>query len=200
MENSTGGKGSSYNTGSQAPAVTVVPYRDAWAEPDAEDLQGTPNQAVRPGLNLQSKSRHQIFTMNANASDNILQSALTGNAIRNQIFVHRNGGSVRSEGFTDPILWQIDNRSMGKLSVNDIGSAAGGTATSTGAANGDMVNTWMAEQYGEYFQSRVTGSTTTTLGYRREVGVYVFPRFLKPGPLDGPGCLYPANTTKEPLN
>ncbi len=197
LANITGGNGSSYNTASQAPAVTVVPYMDAWAQPDAEDLQGTPNQPVPPGLNLQRKSRHQIFTMNANASDNILQSALTGNAIRNQIFVHRNGGSVRSEGFTDPILWQLDNRSMGKISVNDIGSAAGGTATSTGAANGDMVNTWMAEQYGEYFQSRVTGSTTTTLGYRREVGVYVFPRFLKPGTLYGQGWLYTANSTKE---
>ena len=197
IANITGGNGSSYNTASQAPAVTVVPYMDAWAQPDAEDLQGTPNQPVPPGLNLQRKSRHQIFTMNANASDNILQSALTGNAIRNQIFVHRNGGSVRSEGFTDPILWQLDNRSMGKLSVNDIGSAAGGTATSTGAANGDMVNNWMAEQYGEYFQSRVTGSTTTTLGYRREVGVYVFPRFLKPGTLYGQGWLYTANSTKE---
>ncbi len=197
IANITGGNGSSYNTASQAPAVTVVPYMDAWAQPDAEDLQGTPNQPVPPGLNLQRKSRHQIFTMNANASDNILQSALTGNAIRNQIFVHRNGGSVRSEGFTDPILWQLDNRSMGKLSVNDIGSAAGGTATTTGAANGDMVNNWMAEQYGEYFQSRVTGSTTTTLGYRREVGVYVFPRFLKPGTLYGQGWLYTANSTKE---
>ncbi len=197
IANITGGNGSSYNTASQAPAVTVVPYMDAWAQPDAEDLQGTPNQPVPPGLNLQRKSRHQIFTMNANASDNILQSALTGNAIRNQIFVHRNGGSVRSEGFTDPILWQLDNRSMGKLSVNDIGSAAGGTATTTGAANGDMVNNWMAEQYGEYFQARVTGSTTTTLGYRREVGVYVFPRFLKPGTLYGQGWLYTANSTKE---
>src|SRR5260370_38219033 len=98
---------------------------------------------------------------------------------RYQCCVRRNGWSVRSEGFTAPILWQIDNRSMGKLSVNDIGSAAGGTATSTGAANGDMVNTWMAEQYGEYFQSRGTGSTTTTLGYRREVGESVFPRVLK---------------------
>jgi len=197
LANITGANGSSYNTASQAPAVTVVPYMDAWAQPDAEDLQGTPNQPVPPGLNLQRKSRHQIFTMNANASDNILQSALTGNAIRNQIFVHRNGGSVRSEGFTDPILWQLDNRSMGKLSVNDIGSAAGGTATSTGAANGDMVNEWMAEQYAEYFAARVTGSTTTTTGYRREVGVYVFPRFLKPGSLYGQGWLYTANSTKE---
>ena len=198
IANITGANGSSYNTASQAPVVTVQPYMDAWAQPDASDLQGTPNQPVPPGLNLQRKSRHQIFTMNANASDNILQSALTGNALRNQIFVHRNGGSVRSEGFTDPILWQLDNRSMGKISVNDPGSAAGGTATTTGASNGDMVQNWMSEQYGEFFSSRVTGSTTTTVACaRRELGVYVFPRFIKPGTLYGQGWLYTSNSTKE---
>ena len=194
LANITGANGSSYNSG---PFVTVQPYVDAWAQPDAEDLQGTPNQPVPPGLNLQRKSRHQIFTMNANASDNILQSALTGNAIRNQIFVTRNGGSIRSEGFTDPILWQLDNRSMGKISVNDGGTLAGGTATTSGAANGDMVQNWMAEQYAEYFQTRQTGATTTTAAIRRETGVYVFPRFLKPGTLYGQGWLYTANSTKE---
>ena len=196
IANITGANGSSYNTGSQAPIVTVQPYMDAWAQPDAEDLQGTPNQPVPPGLNLQFKRRHQIFTMNANNSDNILQSALTGNALRNQIFVTRNGGSIRSEGFTDPILWQLDNRSMGKLSVNQIGSGAT-TATTTGASNGDMVTNWMGEFYNEYFYARVTGSTTNTLGNARESGVYVFPRFLKPGSLYGQGWLYTANSTKE---
>ena len=196
IANITGANGSSYNTGSQAPIVTVQPYMDAWAQPDAEDLQGTPNQPVPPGLNLQFKRRHQIFTMNANNSDNILQSALTGNALRNQIFVTRNGGSIRSEGFTDPILWQLDNRSMGKLSVNQIGSGAT-TATTTGASNGDMVSNWMGEFYNEYFYARVTGSTTNTLGNARESGVYVFPRFLKPGTLFGQGWLYTANSTKE---
>ena len=197
IANITGANGSSYNTASQAPVVTVQPYMDAWAQPDATDLQGTPNQPVPPGLNLQRKSRHQIFTMNANASDNILQSALTGNALRNQIFVTRNGGSVRSEGFTDPILWQLDNRSMGKISTNDPGGVAGGTATTTGQSNGDMVQNWMAEQYAEYFQARQTGATSTTQCIRREVGVYVFPRFIKPGTLYGQGWLYTANSTKE---
>lgn len=196
LANITGANGSSYNTASQAPIVTVQPYMDAWAQPDAEDLQGTPNMPVPPGLNLQYKRRHQIFTMNANNSDNILQSALTGNAIRAQIFVTRNGGSVRSEGFTDPILWSIDNRSLGKISVNT-GSGAG-TASSSGQSNGDMLQNWQTEQYGEYFPSLVTGSTTNTLAAaRREAGVYVFPRFLKPGVLYGQGWLYTANSTKE---
>jgi hypothetical protein len=192
----TNANGGSYNAGSQAPAVTVQPYMDAWAQPDAEDLQGTPNQPVPPGLNLQFKRRHQIFTMNANSSDNILQSALTGNALRNQIFVHRNGGSQRSEGFTDPILWQLDNRSMGKISVNPQASGAA-TASTSGQSNGDMVQSWMSDFYAEYFNARTSGNTTNTLGYTREVGVYVFPRYLKPGSLYGQGWLYTANSTKE---
>src|SRR5258708_25990696 len=114
---------------------------DAWAQPDSEALQGAPNPAVPPGLKLQRKSRHQIFTMNANASDNILQSALTGNAIRNQIFVHRNGGSGRSGGVTHPILWRSGNRAMGELSRSGIAWAPGGAPTSPRARDGDMVAT-----------------------------------------------------------
>jgi hypothetical protein len=192
LANINNANGSSYNAASQAPAVTVQPYMDAWAQPDAEDLQGTPNQPVPPGLNLQRKSRHQIFTMNANGSDNIFQSALTGNALRNQILVTRNGGSVRSEGLTDPILWQIDNRSMGKLSVN-----AERTASTSGLSGGDMVQNWMSEQYTQYLAGLQTATTTSVLGFCREVGVYVFPRFLNPGSMYGQGWLYTANSTKE---
>ena len=184
------------NTFSTGPSVSVTPYVDSWAQPDAEDLQGTANQPVPPGLNLQVKSRHQIFTMNANGSDNILQSALTGNALRNQILVHRNGGSIRSEGLTDPIYWYVDNRSLGKISVNRSTTAA------TGLASGDMVADWMAEFYQSFFPSySVTPGNGLAAGFymphQREVGVYVFPRFIKPGDLFGQGWLYSANSTKE---
>jgi hypothetical protein len=192
LTNINNANGSSYNATSQAPVVSVTPYLDAWAQPDAEDLQGTPNQPVPPGLNLQYKRRHQIFTMNAGGSDNIFQSALTGNALRLQTLVTRNGGSVRAEGLTDPILWQLDNRSLGKISVN-----AERTATTTGVTGGDMVQEWMSEFYSEYFAGLQTATTTSVLGFCREVGVYVFPRFLKPGSLYGQGWLYTANSTKE---
>ena len=198
LANINSANGGSYNAAS-APVITVQPYMDAWAQPDAEDLQGTPNQPVPPGLNLQFKRRHQIFTMNAGGSDNIFQSALTGNALRNQILVTRNGGSARAEGLTDPILWQIDNRSMGKISTNS-GSGAG-TATTTGNSGGDMVQNWMTEQYGEYFPAIANGAgggpSAIVVDARREAGVYVFPRFLKPGTLFGQGWLYTANSTKE---
>jgi hypothetical protein len=202
LANIVSANGGSYNSAS-APVISVTPYLDAWAQPDAEDLQSTPNQPVPPGLNLQYKRRHQIFTMNAGGSDNIFQSALTGNALRNQILVTRNGGSARSEGLTDPILWQIDNRSLGKISVN-AGSGIGTTSTS-GQTGGDMVQNWMSEFYGEYFPitegvavgAAAVGAAASLTTARREAGVYVFPRFIKPGTMYGQGWLYTANSTKE---
>ena len=179
------------------PVVNVTPYMDAWAQPDATDLQGTPNQALPPGLNLQVKRRHQIFTMNAAGSDNILQSALTGNALRNQIIVTRGGSpSLRQDNLTDPLLWQIDNRSLGKYSTNP--RLVSGTATA--ALGGDMLGIREQEFYGEYFatqQANGGGVATAYVPQAREVGVYVFPRYIKPGVLFGEGWLYTANSTKE---
>jgi hypothetical protein len=178
------------------PVLSVTPYMDAWAQPDDKDLQGTPNQPVPPGLNLQVKRRHQIFTLNASTSDNIMQSALTGNALRAQIFVTRTGSALtRSDLFTDPIQWFVDNRSMGKISVR-----VGTTQTA-----GDQLEAhWAYEFYQEYFASFATNSTangirpsTSYVPFTRDAGVYIFPRFVKPGTLHGQGWLYTANNTKE---
>ncbi len=185
--------GTGWSTG---PVVAVTGYMDAWAQPDSADLQGTPNQPVPPGLNLQVKRRHQIFTLNASTSDNIMQSALTGNALRAQIFVTRTTSSLtRADLFTDPITWQIDNRSLGKISTQ-VGS--------TFAAGSGFLEQWMWEFYNEYFPTSTASSTangiraaTAYLPYTREPGVYVFPRFVKPGTLFGQGWLYTANNTKE---
>jgi hypothetical protein len=192
-----------YNQGGTAftvhPVVNVQPYMDAWAQPDATDLQGTPNQPVPPGLNLQRKRRHQIFTLNGAGSDNILQSALTGNALRNQIIVTRGGtgpANLRIDSLTDPLLWQVDNRSLGKYSTNV--RLASGVATSN--LGGDMLTVRAQEFYGEYFatqQANGGGVATAYVPYAREVGVYIFPRFIKPGVLFGEGWLYTANSTKE---
>ena len=179
------------------PVINVTPYMDAWAQPDATDLQGTPNQPVPPGLNLQVKRRHQIFTLNAAGSDNILQSALTGNALRNQIIITRGGSpSLRTDALTDPILWQVDNRSLGKYSTNV--RLVSGTPTSN--LGGDMLTVRDMEFYSEYFytqQANGGGVATAFVANSREVGVYVFPRFIKPGSLFGEGWLYTANSTKE---
>ena len=195
LTNIVNANGGSYSSG---PSVSVQPYMDAWAQPDAQDLQGTPNMPVPPGLNLQMKRRHQIFQLNGSGSDNILQSSLTGNALRAQIIVTRNGGTARSEMLTDPLLWQLDNRSLGKISVNPES-----TLTTTGVSGGDMVQAWMSEMYADYFGGTWTvpttggGGGTHSTSVVREAGVYVFSRFLKPGDLYGQGWLYTANSTKE---
>ena len=194
-----------------APIVNVQPYLDAWAQPDATDLQGTPNQPVPPGLNLQNKRRHQIFSLNS-ASDNILQSALTGNALRLQILVIRSGAApsnTRYDGVTDPLTWQLDNRSLGKYSSGSrlLSSTTtlvnGTTVINTG---GDMLNQRATDFYDEYFATSPIINNNTTNSpliatayatFTRDIGVYVFPRFLKPGTLYGEGWLYTANSTKE---
>ena len=172
---------------------------DAWAQPDAQDLQGTPNQPVPPGVNLQVKRRHQIFTQNANGSDNIFLSTLTGNAIRGMLLVTRSAAAnnPRVDGLTDPIYWQLDNRSLGRL-------------------NPDIVRQWAEDFYSDL---NLTGtSSAQTPGNPSTVsnnatdglsgtglyagagafdqGVYVFPRWMEPGELYGQGWLYTANSTK----
>ena len=185
------------------PIVNVLPYMDAWAQPDATDLQGTPNQPLPPGLNLQNKRRHQIGQLNGATSDNIIQSALTGNALRLQLLVTRGGSpSLRGDLLTDPLLWQLDNRSLGKYSTNPRLTAG----TAAGATGGDMLNQRALDFYQEYFSTSpiVSGATDTNpliatayQPFTRDTGVYAFPRFLKPGSLYGEGWLYTANSTKE---
>ena len=181
------------------PTVALIPYMDAWAQPDAQDLQGTPNQPVPPGVNLQVKRRHQIFTQNANGSDNIFLSTLTGNAIRGMLLVTRSAAAntPRVDGLTDPIYWQLDNRSLGRL-------------------NPDIVRQWAEDFYSDLNLSGTSSAQTpgnpsatsnnATDGLSGtglyagagafDQGVYVFPRWMEPGELYGQGWLYTANSTK----
>lgn len=180
------------------PVISITPYMDAWAQPDANDLQGTPNQPVPPGVNLQVKRRHQIFTLNPGA-DNTLLSTLTGNAIRCATLITRlsTGGGLRADGFSDPIYWYLDNRSLGRL-------------------NPDIVRKWAEDQfdtYNMYGQSTPASSSYYQNGNNGtdglassagnyagapsfDFGVAVFPRFILPGELLGQGWLYTANSTK----
>lgn len=178
------------------PTYNVTPYMDAWAQPDANDLQGTPNQPVPPGVNLQVKRRHQIFTLNSGA-DNTLLSTLTGNAIRAAILITRNASNIRVDGFSDPIYWYLDNRSLGRL-------------------NPDIVRQWAEDQYAPYnlyggasqagsaffvtANNATDGLAANTGNYANagsmDTGVYTFPRFMEPGELYGQGWLYTANSTK----
>lgn len=168
------------------PTVSVTPYMDAWAQPDDKDLQGTQNQPVPPGVNLQIKRRHQIFTMNASGSDNIFLSALTGNAVRCATIITRDTTSTRQALLSDPVYFQVDNRSLGRL-------------------NPDIVTQWANDFYQIYNkasnpQSALVSTAPGAFGSAAPAaygpGVYVFPRFMEPGSLVGQGWLYTSNATK----
>jgi hypothetical protein len=145
------------------------------------------------------KRRHQIFTQNANGSDNIFLSTLTGNAIRGMLLVTRSAAAntPRVDGLTDPIYWQLDNRSLGRL-------------------NPDIVRQWAEDFYSDLNltgtssaqtpgnPSTVSNNATDGLSGNGlyagagafDQGVYVFPRWMEPGELYGQGWLYTANSTK----
>lgn len=163
--------GSGYTT---APTISITPVMEAWAQPDDEDLQGSKNQPIPPGVNLQVKVRHQVFNLNA-AGDNTLLSTLTGNALRNKIYITRNSSGARVDGFSDPFYWQLDNRSMGKLSP-------------------DVVWQWANDFYAPWKPNLAAGAHGVC-----DTGIYCFPRFLDPGDLTGQGWEYTANTTKDQI-
>jgi hypothetical protein len=148
-----------------APTVTVTPYVDMWAQPDDVDLEKVANQRVPPGANLQTKFRHQTFTLNGAGSGNSFLSTLQGNAVRGMLLIVRDSNGARQDYLSDPIVWTLDQRQLGTLSP-------------------DMIHHWAGDQYQPY------GTRAA-----RPTGVYVFPRFFNPGDLYGQGWLYTANST-----
>jgi hypothetical protein len=122
-----------------AATISVTPYVDMWAQPDEQDLEKVPNQQIPPGANLQTKLRHQIFTLNGAGSDNNFLSTLTGNAVRGQLLIVRDSLGARQDYLSDPILWQLDQRNLGTLSpeivfewAEDFYAGFGGVSRPTG--------------------------------------------------------------------
>jgi hypothetical protein len=100
--------------------IAVTPYTDMWAQPDAADLEGVANQRIPPGVNFQSKTRHQIFPLGTTGNDNNFLSTLTGNAVRAMLLICRDGTGARQDALTEPITWTLDNRNLGNLSPDQI--------------------------------------------------------------------------------
>ncbi|MDA8314077.1 MAG: hypothetical protein M0010_02725 [Actinomycetota bacterium] len=121
------------------PKVSVTPYADMWAQPDAEDLETVPNQQIPPGVNLQTKTRHQVITLNAAGSENSVLSTLTGNAVRGVLMILRNATGARVDAVGTPMSWQLDARNLGVFSptilfqwAEDFYKSFGGVARPTG--------------------------------------------------------------------
>lgn len=188
--NTAAAVGGAYTT---APTISMIPYMDCWAQPDANDLQGTPNQPVPPGVNLQNKRRHQVFTLNGSGSGNILQSTLTGNAVRGCLLITRSSANARVDAFSDPIYWQLDNRSLGRLNPDIIRQWAEDFYT---GANMSGLSTNQYPAANNAVDGLAAGAGLYAGAGSMDVGVYVFPRWMDPGSLKGQGWLYTANNTK----
>jgi len=152
------------------PTVSVTPFVDMWAQPDSSDLEQVPNQQVPNGVNLQTKLRHQTYTLNSAGSDNFMLSSLTGNAIRLMLLIVRDSNLNRQDYLAANVQWQLDQRNLSTF------SAASGNPP-------DIIFQW-AEDFYRYYG-----------GVSRPQGVYPFPRFYSPGSLYGQGWLYTANST-----
>lgn len=116
------------------PTINVLGYTDMWAQPDASDLENVPNQRIPPGVNLQTKTRHQIFVLGTTGNDNNFLSTLTGNALRGQIWINRDGTGTRQDAWTETVTWTQDSRNLGSLSP-------------------DQIFRWMQDMYNSYGQS-----------------------------------------------
>lgn len=150
-----------------APTVTVTPFMDAWAQPDAKDLQDRQNQPLPPGLNVQTVSRHETQTLNAAGANNVLLSHLTGNEVRLFTMVLRDSNNARQDYVGDPLRWTLDSRNMGVF-------------------NPDELFQWMSDFYSAWGGASIA----------RPRGVYVFPRFYDVGSMLGQGWLGTTNATK----
>jgi hypothetical protein len=150
-----------------APTVTVTPFMDAWAQPDAKDLQDRTNQPLPPGLNVQTVSRHETQTLNNAGANNVLLSHLTGNEVRLFIMQLRDSNNARQDYVGDPLRWTLDSRNMGVF-------------------NPDELFQWMSDFYSSW------GGAAP----QRPTGVYVFPRYYDVGGMLGQGWLGTTNATK----
>jgi hypothetical protein len=152
------GPGTNLATGSVTtyPTITITLFAEVWAQTDKQDLQGNPIEELPPGLALSHVVRHQILPLNSGGSSNTFQLTNTGNEIRGIMAIVRDQAGVRQDYFTDPIRRTIDDRTLGVESPDE--------------AFHNM------EDFYDFLQS---GTST------RETGVYLWPRFRRPGDLMG---------------
>lgn len=158
--------GAAVSSNSTPPNVTVTVYVDVWAQPDQTDLEGTANERIPAGVNLQTKVRQQPFTLNNAGADNIFLSSLTGNALRGFLLIARDSNNVRQDYLSNPLNWMLDDRT---LSIVDL----------------DMYYQWASDFYASFGQPRAP----------RPTGLIPFPRFYNVGAMLGQGWLYTSNAT-----
>lgn len=104
-----------------APTVTFQSGIDTWAQPDAQNLLQQPNQTTPPGVALQVYRRKATVTLNGAGSNNTIDArSLTGNLQRLIMLVVRDSNGNRQDYLTDPIVFKIDDRTIGNFTQADL--------------------------------------------------------------------------------
>ncbi|QRX91104.1 hypothetical protein [Streptomyces noursei] len=148
------------------PVTTVTGVMEAWAQTDTADLHGNPIQARPDGLAVAAITRHQILTLNAAGADNTFQLTNTGNEVRCLIIVARDSKGQRQDYLSSPVRFRLDDRSLSVFSPTTI-----------------------VNKMTDFYPFLSNGTS------HRETGVYVIPRFRRPGDLIGEYWLGTSNAT-----
>lgn len=146
--------------------VTITAYGEYWAQPDAVDMHGNPIEKLPPGLGISHILRHQVGTLLAAGADNTVQLVNTGNELRNLIMVVRDSNGARQNYLTNPIRFRLDSKSVEVTSPQE--------------------NLASLFDFYDFLQNGTTSLPT---------GVYAWPRFRKPGSLQGQYWLPTNNAT-----
>lgn len=139
------------------PKLQVAGYLETYAQPDRANSQGVPNAQVPDGLAFQRFTSHEIFT--TAGGDQTIKSNRVGNLIRSAILVVRDSSSARVDLTADSIRWRKDNAQL-LTEYRD-------------RRDYEMFR---------FFGSNGVGSGTQA---SRPTGVYVYPRWHKPGEREG---------------
>lgn len=127
------------NSATTAPTVSFASGIDTWAQPDAKNLLEQQNQTSPPGVALQVYRRKATVTLNGAGSNNTLDArSLTGNLQRLVMLVVRDSNGTRQDYLADPIVFKIDDRTIGNFTAADLFG---------------LIN----DQYGTEIQARPTG-------------------------------------------
>lgn len=141
----------SVSTGVTGPTVVTNVYLETWAQPDLQDLLGNPIAQIPDGLVASRFNMHEVPAV-TNGS-NVIRETLTGNEVRNLIFVLRNGTAAQPRiNLTDAnagaMDFRLDNRRLWKMKPSQL-----------------------VEEMQDFYDLLGAGTWT------RETGVYVVPRY-----------------------
>lgn len=160
------------STGVTAPTLTLTILKEDYAQPDPVDILGRPTTTTPPGVAWQRFL--SVQQINSVAATKWYTLDRVGNFQRTLILEVRNATGARTDLTGTPIQWQVDNSFL----VNE-----------TRDKRDYEMYRFFADQWG--------AAGATTGGEARPTGIYVYPRWHKPGDRDGMTWLPTSTATLE---